>query len=115
MTVSEGMTAPIPDKLYFRIGEVCRLTRLKPSVLRFWETEFPMLKPVKSGAGQRLYRRADIELIQEIQRFLYSEKLTIAGTRKRLSRREAALPAGELAEIVREIRTELLELRKMLT
>ena len=75
----------IPDKLYFRIGEVSKLTRTKSYVLRFWETEFPMLKPIKSKSGHRLYRRQDVELVLEIRRLLYGKGFTIAGARKHLA------------------------------
>src|SRR5579862_2492118 len=74
----------IPDKLYFRIGEVSRLAGIKPYVLRFWETEFSTLGPKKSGKGHRLYRRKDVELVLEIKRLLYEKRYTIEGARKYL-------------------------------
>jgi DNA-binding transcriptional MerR regulator len=74
----------IPDKSLFRIGEVSRLTSTKPFVLRYWETEFPMLQPVKSPKGHRLYRRDDIETVFTIKRLLYDEGFTIAGARRHL-------------------------------
>jgi DNA-binding transcriptional MerR regulator len=74
----------IPDKLYFRIGEVSRLTKTKAYVLRFWETEFPSLKPVKSKTGHRLYRRQDVATILEIKRLLYERGFTISGARGQL-------------------------------
>src|SRR5882672_10942637 len=74
----------IPDKLYFRIGEVSRLAGIKPYVLRFWETEFSSLGPKKSGKGHRLYRRKDVELVLEIKRLLYDKRFTIEGARKML-------------------------------
>src|SRR6266496_1746720 len=74
----------VPDKLYFRIGEVSRLCRLPAYVLRFWETEFPQLKPVKSGTGQRMYRRKDVESVLRIKKLLYEEGFTIAGARQQL-------------------------------
>jgi len=74
----------IPDKSLFRIGEVSRLTSTKPFVLRYWETEFPMLQPVKSPKGHRLYRREDIETVLTIKRLLYDEGFTIAGARRHL-------------------------------
>ncbi len=77
--------AAVPDKNLFRIGEVSRLTSTKPFVLRFWETEFPMLQPVKSPKGHRLYRREDIETVFVIKRLLYDEGFTIAGARRHLS------------------------------
>jgi DNA-binding transcriptional MerR regulator len=72
----------IPNKLYFRIGEVAKLAGIKPYVLRFWETEFPGLGPKKSGTGHRLYRRKDVELVLEIKRLLYEKRYTIEGARK---------------------------------
>jgi DNA-binding transcriptional MerR regulator len=83
----------IPDKNLFRIGEVSRLTSTKAFVLRFWETEFPMLQPVKSPKGHRLYRRQDIETVFVIKRLLYDEGFTIAGARRHL-RDQAAEPNG---------------------
>jgi DNA-binding transcriptional MerR regulator len=74
--------SPIPDKLYFRIGEVAKLCGVEAYVLRFWETEFPQLKPNKSGTGQRLYRKRDVELALRIKRLLYAEGYTIAGARQ---------------------------------
>lgn len=81
---AERNNAGIPDKPYFRIGEVSRLTATKAFVLRYWETEFPMLQPIKSSKGQRLYRRQDIETVLVIKRLLYNEGFTIAGARRYL-------------------------------
>src|SRR3954463_7737052 len=77
-----GSPSEIPDKLYFRIGDVARLAGIKPYVLRFWETEFAGLGPKKSGTGHRLYRRKDVELVLEIKRLLYDKRYTIEGARK---------------------------------
>ena len=77
----------IPDKLYFRIGEVARLAGIKPYVLRFWETEFSVLEPKKSGTGHRLYRRKEVQLVFEIKRLLYEKRYTIEGARKFLGGR----------------------------
>jgi len=77
----------IPDKLYFRIGEVARLAGIKPYVLRFWETEFSALDPKKSGTGHRLYRRKEVQLVFEIKRLLYEKRYTIEGARKFLDSR----------------------------
>ncbi|HEY4659926.1 MAG TPA: MerR family transcriptional regulator [Terriglobales bacterium] len=74
----------VPDKLYFRIGEVSELCRLPAYVLRFWETEFPQLKPIKSSTGQRMYRRKDVEAVLRIKKLLYEEGFTIAGARQQL-------------------------------
>jgi len=88
----------IPDKLYFRIGEVAGLCSLPPYVLRFWETEFGQIKPVKSGTGQRMYRRKDVESILRIKTLLYEEGFTIAGARHHLKaeskpdKKQAPLP-----------------------
>ena len=85
----------IPDKLYFRIGDVARLCSLPAYVLRFWETEFPQLKPHKGGSGQRLYRKRDVEIVLEIKRLLYDEGFTIAGARKTLAEKRTTLAAVE--------------------
>src|SRR6185312_12325887 len=90
-TATQLETQEIPDKLYFRIGEVARLAGIKPYVLRFWETEFPSLGPRKSGTGHRLYRRKDVELVLEIKRLLYEKRFTIEGARKSLA--PQAVPA----------------------
>src|SRR6185369_1723219 len=74
----------IPEKLYFRIGEVSRLCQLPAYVLRFWETEFPQLKPIKSSTGQRMYRRKDVESVLRIKQLLYQEGFTIPGARQHL-------------------------------
>lgn len=75
----------IPDKLYFRIGEVAGLLAVEPYVLRYWETEFPSLAPKKSGTGHRLYRRKDVELLLKIKHLLYDKRYTIEGARQSLS------------------------------
>jgi DNA-binding transcriptional MerR regulator len=82
---SNGQSESVmPDKSMFRIGEVSRVTSTKPFVLRYWETEFPMLQPVKSPKGHRLYRREDIDTVFTIKRLLYDEGFTIAGARRHL-------------------------------
>src|SRR5690349_19687977 len=75
-------TPEIPDKLYFRIGEVANLLGVEPYVLRYWETEFPKLAPKKSGTGHRLYRRKDVELLLKIKHLLYEKRFTIEGARQ---------------------------------
>jgi DNA-binding transcriptional MerR regulator len=82
----------IPDKLYFRIGEVSKLTGIKPYVLRFWENQFPGLGPKKSGKGHRLFRRKDVELVLEIKHLLYDKRYTIEGARKWLETRGKVEP-----------------------
>lgn len=74
----------IPDRLYFKIGDVARICELETYVLRFWESQFPQLKPNKSGTGQRLYRRRDVELVLEIKRLVHGEGYTLAGARQTL-------------------------------
>src|ERR1700756_1492749 len=74
----------IPDRLYFKIGDVARLCGVEPYVLRFWETQFPQLKPNKSGTGQRLYRRREVELALEIKRLVHREGYTLSGARQAL-------------------------------
>jgi DNA-binding transcriptional MerR regulator len=93
MEGNEHSESAVPAKNLFRIGEVSRLTSTKPFVLRFWETEFPMLQPAKSPKGHRLYRREDIETVFVIKRLLYDEGFTIAGARRHL-RDQAAEPNG---------------------
>ena len=85
MASAAQAASPIPEKSLFRIGEVSRLTATKTFVLRYWESEFPTLQPVKSPSGHRLYRREDIETVFEIKRLLYEEGFTIAGARKHLA------------------------------
>jgi DNA-binding transcriptional MerR regulator len=80
----------IPNRLYFRIGDVVRITGIKAYVLRFWESEFSMLSPKKSGTNQRLYRRKDVEMVLEIKRLLYDKRFTIEGARTFLQQRKSA-------------------------
>jgi len=111
----------IPEKNLFRIGEVSRLTATKPFVLRYWESEFPMLQPVKSPKGQRLYRKQDVETVLEIKRLLYDEGFTIAGARRHLREQngpaaEGVAEEGELTQVPPPIlnRKMLLDLRDAL-
>lgn len=105
----------IPDKLYFKIGEVARLAGVEPYVLRFWESEFPALKPGKSTKGQRLYRRREVELALQIKTLLHEQGFTIAGARKKLKsehlgkRAQAALPLSSSRdhELLQKVRSEL--------
>ena len=78
------MDKAIPNKLFFKIGEVCEITDTQPYVLRYWESEFPALAPAKNSSGQRIYRRKDIETVLRIKQLLYDEGFTIAGAKKRL-------------------------------
>jgi len=122
-----GAALVIPDKLYFRIGEVAKLLDLQPYVLRFWESEFPQLKPGKAGTGQRLYKRRDVETLAEIRRLLYDEGYTIPGARQALKTETrkpaeepvpppAAKPASEdtRALRLRKLRSDLEEVANML-
>lgn len=85
---------PIPDKLYFKIGEVCDLTGLKQHVLRYWESEFRILAPQRANSRQRLYRRVDVENILRIKRLLKEEGFTISGAKKALAEEQRAAKAG---------------------
>jgi DNA-binding transcriptional MerR regulator len=112
----------VPDKLYFRIGEVSRLCHLPAYVLRFWETEFPQLKPVKSSTGQRMYRRKDVENVLHIKQLLYEEGFTIAGARQHLraevksDKSQAPLPfPAPAAANIKHIRQGLNEILTMLS
>lgn len=112
----------IPEKLYFRIGEVARLCRLPAYVLRFWETEFPQLKPVKSSTGQRMYRRRDVESVLRIKKLLYEDGFTIAGARTQLredakaDKNQVALPfPGRSGTELAYIRQGLQEILTILT
>jgi DNA-binding transcriptional MerR regulator len=100
----------IPEKIYFRIGEVSELAKLPTYVLRFWETEFPQLKPTKSNTGQRMYRRKDVEYVMQIRRLLYEDGFTIAGAREKLreemrSNRLQPLPSSSADSVQAPIET----------
>ena len=118
----------IPDKLYFRMGEVSRLVGVKPYVLRYWETEFPAIAPKKVGSNHRMYRRKDVEALLEIKRLLYEKRFTIEGARKALAAREKPpvpqhttrrVPQGELfprpQPDLSAIRRELADILKLLS
>jgi DNA-binding transcriptional MerR regulator len=83
-----GAADPIPDKLYFKIGEVAELVGVQPHVLRYWEREVPAIRPTKSPSNQRRYRRRDVELFREIRQLLYAERYTLLGARRRLMERD---------------------------
>jgi DNA-binding transcriptional MerR regulator len=112
----------IPDKLYFRIGEVASLCRLPAYVLRFWETEFPQMKPVKSSTGQRMYRKRDVESVVRIKKLLYEDGFTIAGARVQLreetksDRTQTALPFPLKPDLnVAHLRNELQQILHILS
>lgn len=121
------MSPEIPDKRYFKIGEVAELTGVKPHVLRYWETEFPSFRLTKSRTQQRLYRRQDIELVLRLKHLLYEQGFTIAGARKVLRGRvQESAPPQEPVQIelplavgvdrrqLEEVREDLLRLRRLL-
>jgi DNA-binding transcriptional MerR regulator len=103
----------IPDKLFFRIGEVCEIAGIEPYVLRFWETEFPILVPAKSKAGHRVYKRKDVEMVLRIKDLLYVRGYTIAGARKQLSRVRAA-QGTEREKALLHVRDELRDILTLL-
>ncbi|MDE0434605.1 MAG: MerR family transcriptional regulator [Bryobacterales bacterium] len=96
--MAEQETPKIPDRLFFRIGDVSQLTGIEAYVLRFWEGEFPALSPKKTSSGQRQYRRKDVETVLEIKRLLYDEGYTIAGARKAMRARPKQNNAAESGE-----------------
>lgn len=116
--------ADIPDKLYFRIGEVSDLVGVEPHVLRYWETEFPTVGPKKSGTGHRMYRRKEVELLLKIKYLLYEKKYTIEGARQylqseaRLNKKKRSAPVEQRdlfsGEALPEIRKELAAILKLL-
>jgi DNA-binding transcriptional MerR regulator len=112
----------IPDKLYFRIGEVATLCRLPAYVLRFWESEFPQLRPVKSSTGQRMYRKRDVESVLRIKQLLYQQGFTISGARQQLraetksDKTQAAIPfPTHAAPEIQHIRQGLREILDLLS
>ena len=119
----------IPDRLYFKIGDVARICGLETYVLRFWESQFPQLKPSKSGTGQRLYRRRDVEMVLEIKRLVHEEGYTIPGARQALEQAaprrnpQTALPlpadrarrSDKLAAMIGHARVELREIAGLLS
>jgi DNA-binding transcriptional MerR regulator len=105
---------PIPGKRYFTIGEVSELCAVKPHVLRYWEQEFPQLKPVKRRGNRRYYQRQDVLIIRQIRSLLYDEGFTIGGARQRLTGEEAKTDLSQSQQIVRQLRVELEEILKIL-
>ncbi len=112
----------IPDKLYFRIGEVATLCRLPAYVLRFWESEFPQLKPIKSSTGQRMYRKRDVESVLRIKQLLYEQGFTISGARQQLraetksDKTQAAIPfPTQAVPEIQHIRQGLREILDLLS
>jgi DNA-binding transcriptional MerR regulator len=105
---------PIPGKRYFTIGEVSDLCAVKPHVLRYWEQEFPQLKPVKRRGNRRYYQRQDVLIIRQIRSLLYDEGFTIGGARQRLTGEDARSDVTQSQQIIKQIRTELEQVLKIL-
>ena len=105
---------PIPGKRYFTIGEVSDLCAVKPHVLRYWEQEFPQLKPVKRRGNRRYYQRQDVLIIRQIRSLLYDEGFTIGGARQRLTGDDAESDVTQSQQIIKQIRMELEQLLKIL-
>jgi DNA-binding transcriptional MerR regulator len=105
---------PIPGKRYFTIGEVSELCAVKPHVLRYWEQEFPQLKPVKRRGNRRYYQRQDVIVIRQIRGLLYDEGFTIGGARQRLTGDEARSDVSQSQQIIRQVRQELEDVLRIL-
>jgi len=116
--VAEGTGLP-PDKLYFKIGEVARIVGVKPYVLRYWESEFSVIKPGKTRSKHRLYRRKDVETLLRIKDLLHHRRFTIEGARRQLRQDAAAESGGAVGgvetESLREIRDALIQIRDSLS
>ena len=102
------------EKKFFRIGEVSRIIGVEPYVLRYWESEFPQIRPVRADTNQRTYQKKDLELILEIKRLLYQEKLTIEGARQRLKQKKEKTTVAD-AGLIEEVKTDLQEILKTLS
>ena len=105
---------PIPGKRYFTIGEVSELCAVKPHVLRYWEQEFPQLKPVKRRGNRRYYQRQDVLIIRQIRSLLYDDGFTIGGARQRLTGEQAKVDVSQSQQIVKQLRVELEQVLKIL-
>lgn len=107
------MVKPISEKLYYTISEVSKITGIKQYVLRYWETEFPNLRPLKSSSGQRKYKQKDVDRIQQIKQLLYDESYTIAGAKRKLA--EAEMPAEKKQELIELLQYTKKELKTLLS
>jgi DNA-binding transcriptional MerR regulator len=114
-------SSSIPDKMFFKIGEVSQLTGIKPYVLRYWESEFKLIRPQKNKTGQRVYRHQDVELIQRLKQLLYEERFTIEGAKKKIAQevkqkkeQHTLTPPDKLAEILQQQEQELKSLITLL-
>ena len=105
---------PIPGKRYFTIGEVSELCAVKPHVLRYWEQEFPQLKPVKRRGNRRYYQRQDVLIIRQIRSLLYDDGFTIGGARQRLTGDQAKTDVSQSQQIIKQLRIELEQVLKIL-
>jgi DNA-binding transcriptional MerR regulator len=117
------MAAALTEKLYYKIGEVAEIAGVRTSVLRFWESEFSFLKPAKSGSGQRIYSKDEVDLVLQVKRLLYDEKFTIEGVKKRITAKGKLVKAEDLfdsaavkdySEVLKTVRNELKVLRDSL-
>jgi DNA-binding transcriptional MerR regulator len=120
------MSTEIPDKLYFKIGEVCKITDVEPYILRYWESEFKLIKPYRTKSNQRLYRKKDVEAVLKIRKMLYDQKYTIAGAKKKLKETipqqeirqqkqlSLNLPDQRYTAAIKALRKELVQLSHML-
>jgi len=113
-TTNNNELPTIPGKRYFTIGEVSELCAVKPHVLRYWEQEFPQLKPLKRRGNRRYYQRHDVLMIRQIRNLLYDHGFTIGGARQRLSGDEAKEDGNQCRQIIRQLRTELEDVLAML-
>ncbi|MCJ7593899.1 MAG: MerR family transcriptional regulator [Desulfobacterales bacterium] len=102
------------DKRYFRIGEVSRIVGVEPYVLRYWESEFPQIRPIRADTNQRTYQKKDLDTILEVKRLLYEEKLTIEGARQRL-KKEVSKSSQEQKSSIEELKADLREILKDLS
>ena len=113
----------IPEKLYYKIGEVSEITGVEPYVLRYWESEFKIINPVRTNSKQRLYRKKDLELVLEVKKLLYKERFTIAGAKKKLQeikglkekQMKLNLPDKRYQELLLRVKKELLDLYGLLS
>ena len=111
---NNDLLPPIPGKRYFTIGEVSELCAVKPHVLRYWEQEFPQLKPVKRRGNRRYYQRQDVLIIRQIRSLLYEEGFTIGGARQKLTGDDARTDVSQSQQIIRQMRLELEDILKIL-
>ncbi len=117
------MASTLTEKIYYKIGEVAEFAGVRTSVLRFWESEFPFLKPVKSSSGQRLYSRHEVDLVLQVKHLLYDEKFTIEGVKKRITTKGKLIKtedlvvssaAADYSEVLKTVRHDLKVLRDLL-